>query len=223
MWKKYFGKKAKIIGIDFNPECKKFETKDCKIFIGDQADKNFWKFFFSKVGKVDIVLDDGGHTNHQQIISTLSCIPNIKNGGKMVVEDTHTSYQFRFGNPSKYSFINYSKKIIDDINSTTHPEYTNFKYSLRKFIYSVIFYESFCIFCIDRTKTYKNLMIDNKKKRFNYKDYRFHDSKTLNKLKLNFSFLLKYSFSKFIIKNLLLVYKYLLNKNKIRKYAKHFK
>ena len=52
----------------------------------------FWKNFFKKVGKVDIILDDGGHTNYQQIITLNSCVPHIKDDGLMVVEDTHASY-----------------------------------------------------------------------------------------------------------------------------------
>ena len=28
MWKNYFGKDSKIIGVDINPECKKFEEKE---------------------------------------------------------------------------------------------------------------------------------------------------------------------------------------------------
>ena len=67
IWKKYFHEDSKIIGIDFNPECKKFEDKGVEIFIGDQSNENFWDDFFKKVGKVDIILDDGGHTNLQQI------------------------------------------------------------------------------------------------------------------------------------------------------------
>ena len=47
MWQNYFGKKANIIGIDSNPNAKKFEKDGFKIFIGDQADKNFWDNFFS--------------------------------------------------------------------------------------------------------------------------------------------------------------------------------
>ena len=78
MWKNFFGKKAKIIGIDLNPDSKRFEKYGFKIFIGDQSKESFWKNFFKKVGKVDIVLDDGGHTNYQQIITTNCCIPNIK-------------------------------------------------------------------------------------------------------------------------------------------------
>ena len=38
MWRKYFGEKATIIGIDVNPECKKFEEGNTKIYIGF----NYW-------------------------------------------------------------------------------------------------------------------------------------------------------------------------------------
>ena len=50
MWRNFFGKKAKIIGIDLNPESKKFEKYGFKIFIGDQSKEKFWKNFFSKIG-----------------------------------------------------------------------------------------------------------------------------------------------------------------------------
>src|SRR6056300_316142 len=105
IWKKYFGKDSRIIGIDNNPNCKKFENENFEIFIGSQSDKNFWKDFFNKVGKVDIILDDGGHTNDQQIITLTECVNNINDDGIHVVEDVHSSYMKYYGNPSKYSFI----------------------------------------------------------------------------------------------------------------------
>ena len=70
MWKEYFGPNARIIGIDLNPECKKFEEDGIEIFIGDQSDPKFWDDFYNKVGPIDILLDDGGHTSLQQIITT---------------------------------------------------------------------------------------------------------------------------------------------------------
>ena len=71
---------------------------------------------YNKVGKIDILLDDGGHYNKQQIITLNSSIPNITDGGMIVVEDCHASYMSEFGNPSKFSFMNFSKYIIDKIN-----------------------------------------------------------------------------------------------------------
>jgi len=172
VWKKYFGKNAKIIGIDLNPNAKKFEKYGFKIFIGDQADPKFWKKFFKKENNIDIILDDGGHTNKQQIITTNSCIPNINNGGMLVIEDTHTSYQKEFNNSSKYSFINYSKKIIDDINYR-FPKLGSFKNSLNNKIYSVEFFESIVCFHVNKNLCKTNILADNKKKSFNHKDFRY--------------------------------------------------
>ena len=78
MWREYFGTKAKIIGIDLNPNAKKLEKDGFDIYIGSQSDKNFWKSFFDKVGNIDVLLDDGGHENHQQIITMSQTIPHIK-------------------------------------------------------------------------------------------------------------------------------------------------
>ena len=165
IWKKYFGKNAKIIGIDLNPKSKKFEQEGIEIFLGDQSDKNFWESFFKKIGKVDIIIDDGGHTNKQQIVTTINSVKNINNGGMLIIEDTHTSYIREYGNPHKYSFVNFSKKIIDDINYTFFPSSSvlkKFQLSLNKEIYSIRYFESFCIFYIDRNRCGLNKPINNK-------------------------------------------------------------
>lgn len=65
MWQDYLGPPARIIGIDLNPGAKRWEGNGIDIFIGNQADPEFRKSFFSAVGNVDVVLDDGGHTNEQ--------------------------------------------------------------------------------------------------------------------------------------------------------------
>ena len=62
MWRDFFGKEARIIGIDLNPSAKKWEKDGFEIFIGSQSDTNFWNNFTSQVKVIDIVLDDGGHT-----------------------------------------------------------------------------------------------------------------------------------------------------------------
>ena len=160
LWKKYFGNNSRIIGIDNNPNCKKFENKNCEIYIGSQSDKNFWKNFYNKIGKVDIVLDDGGHTNDQQIISLINSVENINDGGLHIVEDVHSSYQKHYGNPYKYSFINFSKKTIDDINST-FPNIKNFDFKLNKLIYSIEFFESIVAFKINRNLCYENTLLEN--------------------------------------------------------------
>jgi hypothetical protein len=119
MWRNFFGKKARIIGIDLNPDAKKFEKYGFEILIGSQKDEKFLEDVKKKVGKIDIVLDDGGHTYEQQIITAVSLLENIKDNGMLVVEDTHTSYMEGYG-PVEYSFINYVKELIDKINHNVY-------------------------------------------------------------------------------------------------------
>src|SRR6185503_613909 len=61
MWKRYFGPHARIIGIDINEECKKFEEDQVEVFIGQQQDQQFLQKVIDQVGIPDIVLDDGSH------------------------------------------------------------------------------------------------------------------------------------------------------------------
>ena len=189
IWKKFFGKKARIIGIDLNPKCKKFEEKGIEVFIGDQSNPKFWKYFFRKVGKVDIILDDGGHTNSQQILTTISCVPNINDNGMLIIEDTHTSYMKEFNNPNRYSFINFVKKCIDDINFT-FPNLNSFNYSLNKYIFSIQAFESIVCFYISRKRSYVNKIINNKKFSYENKDFRYHGTTILESTK-RFLFLKK--------------------------------
>tara|TARA_B110000438_G_scaffold302053_1_gene358596 strand:- start:14 stop:895 length:882 start_codon:yes stop_codon:yes gene_type:complete len=161
MWREYFGKDARIIGIDLNPEAKKWEKHGFEIFIGSQSDEKFWDNFYTKVGKIDILLDDGGHFNKQQIISFSKSLPNTNDGGIIVVEDCHSSYMKMFGNPSKFSFINFSKYIIDKINyrcSETDSNKTNIK---EKRIFSVSFYESIVVFNINSKKCFDSEIVNN--------------------------------------------------------------
>ena len=74
IWRNYFSKNSRIIGIDLNPECKKFEREGVEIFIGNQSDPSFWDTFFKKVGMVDIIVDDGGHTSMDQIVTLVSTV-----------------------------------------------------------------------------------------------------------------------------------------------------
>lgn len=115
MWKKYFGDKAKIIGIDLNPNAKKWEAQGFEIFIGNQGDPNFWRNTMNQIGKIDIILDDGGHTYKQQVITVESVVNSMNENGLIVIEDVQTSYLKGFG-PRNYSFVRYTKSMIDKIN-----------------------------------------------------------------------------------------------------------
>jgi hypothetical protein len=179
IWKKYFGKNSRIIGIDFNSECKKFEKDNIIVEIGSQSDPEFWNNFFLKYGFVDIILDDGGHTNHQQITTVINCIKNIKNNGLLITEDTHSSYMRQFDNPSKYSFINFTKKSIDDINYK-FPDIGYYKSSINNFVYSIEFFESIVAFKVNRERCEINTKLHNSGITSNIKDMRFGEYTSSN-------------------------------------------
>tara|TARA_Y100000816_G_scaffold5977_1_gene3630 strand:+ start:153 stop:917 length:765 start_codon:yes stop_codon:yes gene_type:complete len=149
MWRNFFGKQARIIGIELNPEAKKWEKDGFEIFIGDQSDPDFWTDFYKQVGEVDILLDDGGHTYIQQIVTAEYALDNIKDGGVLAVEDTHTSYMDKFGDKS-IKFTNYISKMTDRINSR-FGSFKNIKNN--KKVFSISVYESIVAFFKDDEKT----------------------------------------------------------------------
>ncbi len=202
MWKNYFGKKAKIIGIDLNPNAKKLEKYGFKIYIGNQSDKKFWDKFYKKEGKIDLILDDGGHKNLQQISTVHHSIPFIRDGGKIIVEDTSTSYlKKEFNNPSKYSFINYSKKMIDIIHRRSPLLKKNLNIYAKK-IFQIEFFESIVVFSIDSKKCFINKEVSNEAINEWASDYRHNEyfGNIKNKLDKKYGILNKRSFVRKVIR-----------------------
>jgi len=150
MWRQFLGPKARIIGIEFNSEAACLKSDEFIIEVGDQGNIEFWKSFFNKYGPVDVVIDDGGHWNDQQIVTTAAVIPNIRSGGMLIVEDTHCSYYKWMGNPSKYSFIEYAKHLVDRVNYRYEPLDGARPGFASKYIYSIRFYESIVAFMINQ-------------------------------------------------------------------------
>jgi hypothetical protein len=151
MWRDFLGPQARIIGIDIDPESLRWQKDGFEIYIGDQANPEFWKNFFSKVGKIDVLIDDGGHTNEQQIITVLNSVEWMNDDGTLIVEDTHCSYRKDFGNPHKYSFINFAKKLADSINNRFFG--ATDKLRLSEIVFSVQFFQSIVVFHINRNKS----------------------------------------------------------------------
>ena len=172
MWRDYFGKDARIIGIDLDPGAKKWEEHGFEIWIGDQSDPKFWQDFFATVGSVDIVLDDGGHTNEHQLITTLETLPNINDGGVLLVEDVYTSYSNDYGNPSRYSFINFCKNVIDIVNSR-YGQFSTSSSIITGIVWSTEYFESVVCFHVDRTLCTRSFGVWNEGFRDNATDFRY--------------------------------------------------
>lgn len=125
MWRWYFGEHFRYIGIDINPNAKKFESSWAKIIIGDQASVKFWDEFKVRFpDKVDIILDDGGHTMLQQKQTLRSMYSHVKPGGIYACEDLATSYLKKFGGNSNFrlspaksgTMVGMTKDFVDYVN-----------------------------------------------------------------------------------------------------------
>lgn len=147
MWRNYFGPEALIYGIDINPSCKQFEDKNTKIFIGSQNDRKFLNFIKSEIPKVDILIDDGGHTMNQQIVSFEELYSHVKSDGIYLCEDLHTSYWKEYGGgyKNKNSFIEYSKNFIDYLHAWHSKERGLKVNDFTRTAYSLHYYDSILI------------------------------------------------------------------------------
>lgn len=119
MWKHYFGARCKIFGVDINPECKNLEEERIQIFIGDQEDRQFLRSLPERVPRIDILIDDGGHTMRQQICTFEELFPHVHAHGVYLCEDLHTSYWPKFGGGWKKrgTFMEYSKSLVDQLHA----------------------------------------------------------------------------------------------------------
>lgn len=148
MWKHYFGPKAKIYGVDINPNCLRLEEDQVKIFIGDQGDRKFLSSLAESIPRIDILLDDGGHTMEQQINTFEVLFPKIASDGIYLCEDIHTSYWRKYGGGYKRngSFIEYSKNFIDALHAWHSKQPRRLKVSeFTKTVKSLHYYDSILV------------------------------------------------------------------------------
>ena len=91
------------------------EEEQVEIFIGDQEDRSVLKALSQKIPRIDILIDDGGHTMSQQINTFEELFPYVDENGVYLCEDLHTSYWPKWGGGYKKhgTFIEYSKNFID--------------------------------------------------------------------------------------------------------------
>jgi hypothetical protein len=155
MWRDYFGPKARIIGVDCDSSCTIHQGNGTEVFIGDQSNPEFLKYVHNTVGNFDIVLDDGGHTMKQQIVSFENLYQHTKS--MYMVEDTHTSYWDEYGGgyKNKNSFMEYAKNKCDELNAWHCPELEVNDFV--KTTNSIHFYDSIVMFekrGVEKTKSH---------------------------------------------------------------------
>jgi hypothetical protein len=149
MWRDYFGAGSKIVGVDIDARCKRFDADSIRVFIGNQEDRQFLRNLGSELGELDIVIDDGGHTMAQQTVTFEETYRLVRRGGVYLVEDLHTSYWHEYGGAlrSPTSFVEVAKRLVDQLNAwhsrdTASLAVDDFTRSTR----SIHFYDSVVVF-----------------------------------------------------------------------------
>jgi hypothetical protein len=148
LWKKYFGNKLRYYGIDINPKCKQFESENVSIFIGSQEDSGFLEKLKNDLPDLDILIDDGGHTMNQQIMTFEILYDKIKDYGFYFCEDNHTSYWRSFGGGMKRkgTYIEYIKNLLDVMHLWYAGKNTFIKkHQYKNKIYSIHIYDSIVV------------------------------------------------------------------------------
>ena len=178
MWRDFFGKNARIIGVDLNPEATKWREHGFEIFIGDQSDSNFWAEFFSEIGNIHVLLDDGGHRNDQQIVTTTCALPHILDGGLLIIEDTQTSFM-KFESFPKYSFISFLKSKVNSLNARSGDLEIK-KDLFSSAVHSIEFFTGICVLHVNRSLSTSTQRIENKGVRSNSSDFRYNTDGSMN-------------------------------------------
>jgi hypothetical protein len=145
MWKHYFGPRARIWGVDINPHCKDVEEDRIEILIGSQEDRDFLRSLRHEIPRVDILIDDGGHTMRQQIATFEELFSHVDANGIYLCEDLHTSYwpDWGGGHGKQNTFIERSKRLIDHLHHWHSLQPTRFPPSdYTRSIHGLHFYDS---------------------------------------------------------------------------------
>jgi hypothetical protein len=159
MWKEYFPN-VQLFIMDIHHE---FQTEDYIVYKGDQSNIDDLESVYNKIGKVDLIIDDGSHHPRHQFISFVFLFENmLKKGGYYIVEDTECNYWNSESKVYGYKIahensIDFFKSQIDSINS-------EFSKKKNKFNISSITFAKNCI--IIKKQTEEEIQINNRVYRF---------------------------------------------------------
>ena len=165
MWKRYFTK-SMIYSIDIYDKSALCENR-IKIFQGSQADDVFLKDVGSKIGPLDIIIDDGSHVVSHVLATFKTLFPLLNDGGIYVIEDIQTFYWPNFGGNSENLddpriSMNFFKSLADGLNYSEFLKPNYIPSYFDKNIVSVHFYHNL-IFIFKGNNNETSNMVENGK------------------------------------------------------------
>jgi hypothetical protein len=184
MWREWLGPKARVIGVDMNPEATKWRDAGFEIFIGDQGDPAFWRETLAEIGSFDALIDDGGHQSFQQIVTAAEALRAAKKPCVVVVEDTATSFMFDFRSHGAHSFLQFAKATTDLLVArlfAMEPDRYPSRYNAASVddfrnVFSVQFFPGLVAFQVDPEHCVKPELVRNREQ-LNASDFRYRGKK----------------------------------------------
>lgn len=141
-------------------------------YIGDQSDPSFWLNFFDEVGDIDVLLDDGGHRNNQQINTVKSSLPHLRDEGIIIIEDTQTSF-IKFESFQRFSFVSFlTGKIRSLYSRSGEVKIEDDLFS--KSVHSLEFFTGVCALHINRNLCMATQRIENHGIKSHQSDFRYN-------------------------------------------------
>jgi hypothetical protein len=127
LWEDYFPR-ATIVGIDVNPDCKKYEGDRRIVEIASQGDEIVMQMIGARYTPT-IIIDDGSHRADHILSSFESLYPTLKSSGIYIVEDLgmHTgesakSYRGTSEQSPQEVFLNLANRVtcpVEDVEVDT--------------------------------------------------------------------------------------------------------
>jgi Methyltransferase domain len=121
MWRDYLPNTV-LHGIDIDARTLAYqdEVPNSQVRLVDQGDAGALERFVAELGgNYDFILDDGGHTMVQQIVSFEVLWPQVMPGGVYAIEDLGTSYYVDYGGRdlrAPDTAVDYVKDLADAVN-----------------------------------------------------------------------------------------------------------
>jgi len=142
MWKDYFGPKSRIYGGDIHPELAGFREDQIVVFPVDQRDRESLRAFAQKVGKIDVLIDDGSHHSPDQINTFEELFPLLSEEAIYACEDLQTSYSeaWEGGKNNPNAFVEYLKRMVDYLNGERTAQDQDYAQKFPEMVRSVNFY-----------------------------------------------------------------------------------